>query len=126
MTLGNDPYTKFNFLVEIVGITTAGFKECTGLESETDIIEYREGARNATPRQLPGLTRYSNIVLKRGVTDALELEEQRQLVKKRYFEKFAEVLLGQQLFRYHQIETKLDAKKRHDWTSIIPLVPVSE
>ena len=60
------------------------------------------------------------------VTDAFELEEQRQLVKKRYFEKFAEVLLGQQLFRYHQIETKLDAKKRHDWTSIIPLVPVSE
>jgi len=60
------------------------------------------------------------------VTDALKLEEQRQLLKKRYLEKFARVLSGQQLFRYYQIETKLDAKKRHEWTSIIPLMPVSE
>lgn len=60
------------------------------------------------------------------VTDALTLEEQRQSLKKRFFEKFARVLSGQRLFRYYQIETKLDAKKRHDWTSIIPLVPVSD
>lgn len=60
------------------------------------------------------------------VTEALRIEEQRQLLKKRYFEKFADVLPGQQLFRYYQIETKLDAKKRHEWTSIIPLVPVAE
>lgn len=60
------------------------------------------------------------------VTDALELEEQRQLLKKSFFKKLAEVLPGQRLFLYYQIETKLDAKKRHDWTSIIPLVPVSE
>ncbi len=60
------------------------------------------------------------------VTEALALEEQRQLLKKRFLEKFARVLSGQRLFRYYQIETKLDAKKRHDWTSIIPLVPVSE
>lgn len=60
------------------------------------------------------------------VTEALTIEEQRQLLKKRYFEKFADVLSGQQLFRYYQIETKLDAKKRHEWTGFIPLVPVSE
>ncbi len=60
------------------------------------------------------------------VTDALAIEEQRQLLKKSSFEKFADVLPGQRLFLYYQIETKLDAKKRHDWTSIIPLVPVSE
>ena len=60
------------------------------------------------------------------VTDALTLEEQRQSLKKRFLEKFASVLSGQRLFRYYQIETKLDAKKRHDWTNMIPLVPVSE
>ena len=60
------------------------------------------------------------------VTDTLKLEEQRQLLKKSYFEKFAEVLPGKRLFRYYQIETKLDAKKRHEWTNLMPLVPVSE
>ncbi len=60
------------------------------------------------------------------VTDALRLEEQRQSLKQRYLEKFARVLPGQRLFRYYQIETKLDATKRYEWTDIIPLVPVSE
>ncbi len=60
------------------------------------------------------------------VTDTLGLEEQRQLLKKRFLEKFARVLPGQRLFRYYQIETKLDATKRHDWTQLIPLVPVSQ
>jgi len=60
------------------------------------------------------------------VTDALKLEKQRQSLKKRYLDKFARVLPGQRLFRYYQIETKLDAQKRYDWTNIIPLVPVSE
>ena len=80
MTTGMDPYGNFNFLVQIDGITQAGFKECTGLESETDVIEYREGAGISTPRQLPGLTRYSNIDLKRGVTDSLDLYEWRKSV----------------------------------------------
>jgi phage tail-like protein len=39
----NDPYKNCNFLVEIDGITVAGFAECTGLTSEVEIIEYREG-----------------------------------------------------------------------------------
>ena len=60
------------------------------------------------------------------VTDALRLEEERQSLKKRYFKKFARVLPGQRLLRYYQIETKLDAQKRYDWTLIIPLVPLSE
>ena len=60
------------------------------------------------------------------VTEALWIEEQRQLLGKRYFEKFGEVLPGQRLFRYYQIETRLDAKKRHEWTGIFPLVSVSE
>jgi len=64
-----DPYKNFNFLVEIDGSTVAGFSECSGLSTQTDVIEYREGAdkRNSV-RKLPGLTRYSAIVLKRGLT----------------------------------------------------------
>lgn len=65
----NDPYAAFNFLVEIDGVTVAGFSECSGLSTETDVIEYREGNEaQSTVRKLPGLDKYSNIVCKRGFT----------------------------------------------------------
>ena len=57
----------FNFLVESGGLLTAGFNECTGLNQETDPIEYRNGNEDITVRKLPGLKKYGNITLKRGV-----------------------------------------------------------
>ncbi len=67
-----DPYTSFNFLVEIEGITSASFSECEGLGAETTVIEYREGGDKGA-RKLAGQTRYFCITLKRGVTDNREL-----------------------------------------------------
>jgi phage tail-like protein len=82
MPLGarNDPFTNFNFLVEIDGITQAGFQECSGLDSTTEPIEYREGGVNNTVRKLPGRTTYSDISLKRGLTDSDELWQWRRSV----------------------------------------------
>ncbi len=68
-----DPYSNFNFLVEIDGITRAAFHEVSGFDSTIDVIEHREGGDNLTPRKLPGMTKHSNIVLKRGITDDAEL-----------------------------------------------------
>lgn len=73
-----DPYRSFNFIVELDGITRAGFQECSGLDSSQDPIEYREGNDGLTARKLPGLVKYSNITLKRGITDDVELWEWRQ------------------------------------------------
>jgi phage tail-like protein len=53
--------------------------ECSGLSSETDVIEYREGG-DPFVRKLPGLTRYGRIVLRRGLTDNRELWDWRQTV----------------------------------------------
>ena len=64
-----DPYAAFNFLVQIDGINVAGFSECSGLNSETDAIEYRNGDEDITVRKLPGLKKFGNITLKRGFTD---------------------------------------------------------
>ncbi len=69
----NDPYRNFNFLVEVDGITQAGFAECSGFGASNDPIEYREGGENTTVRKLPGVTKYNNIVLKWGLTDSREL-----------------------------------------------------
>lgn len=69
-----DPYRNFNFLVEIDGITQAGFSECTGFEISTDPVEYREGGDPAqTVRKLSGPTKYANIMLKWGLTDSMDL-----------------------------------------------------
>jgi phage tail-like protein len=68
-----DPYRNFDFLVELDGITQAGFADCTGLGSGNDPIEYREGGDLKTVRKLPGLTKHNNIVLKWGLTDSQEL-----------------------------------------------------
>ena len=70
-----DPFTNFNFLVEIDGITRAAFQECSGFDSTIDVIEHREGGENTTLRKLPGMTKYSNIVLKWGMTDGCELHQ---------------------------------------------------
>jgi phage tail-like protein len=75
----NDPYKNFNFLVEIDGIARAAFSEVSGLESETTVIEYRSGSEFGT-RKLPGLTKYANIVLRRGITQDADLWNWRQSV----------------------------------------------
>ena len=68
-----DPYNSFNFAVEIDGITRMHFQEASGLDSSIDIVEHREGGDNITNRKLPGMVKYSNIVLKWGMTDEMEL-----------------------------------------------------
>ncbi len=76
-----DPHPAFNFLVEIDGIAVAGFAECSGLGSETDVIEYREGGdRTRSARKIPGLTRWTAIVLRRGITTGRELWNWRRAI----------------------------------------------
>ena len=71
----NDPYSAFNFVVEIEDVPVAGFSECSGLSVEMDVIEYRNGDEDATPRKLPGLKKFGSIVLKRGITPDTALWE---------------------------------------------------
>jgi phage tail-like protein len=67
-----DPYGNYNFRVEIDGIERAYFQQLSGFDSTIDVIEHREGG-DATTRKLPGMTKYSNITLKWGITDDREL-----------------------------------------------------
>lgn len=96
-------------------------------------LEYRAAAKEMDDKRLNLIRRYASSYDtlpsdegKRLVTDALRVEEKRQSLKQRYLKKFARLLPGQRLFRYYQIETKLDAVQRQEWTRQIPLAPVSE
>lgn len=74
----NDPFRAYNFLVEIDGITRAGFRECSGLDTSQDPVDYREGGEPLRMRKLPGMVKFSNITLKRGITNDAELWDWRQ------------------------------------------------
>lgn len=70
----DDPYPGYNFLVTINGVSDDGasvqgsFSEVSGLGVEITPIEYRNGSEDTTVRKLPGLKKFTNIVLKRGIT----------------------------------------------------------
>ncbi len=60
------PLPKFHFQVEWGGSKIA-FTEASGLDVETEVIEYREGStRQYHKIKMPGMQKFSNITLKRG------------------------------------------------------------
>ena len=60
------PLPKFHFQVNWGG-ARIGFTEVSGLDVETEMIEYREGSNpEYTKQKMPGMQKYSNITLKRG------------------------------------------------------------
>ena len=60
------PLPKFHFRVEWGG-SKIGFTEVTGLDSQVEPIEYREGSSPEYSKiKMPGLHKFSNITLKRG------------------------------------------------------------
>ena len=77
-----NPYSNFNFIVLIDGVEAAAFSEVSGLDSENTPIEYREGAdpTNAM-RKLPGIEKYSNVSLKRGISGTPTLWNWRKEVR---------------------------------------------
>src|ERR1700687_3970421 len=79
----SDPLVGYHFHVEIDGISQAQFRECSGLDSENEGIEYKEAGKGGVTiiRKQPGVLKWSNIVLKRGITDILELWEWRKKVE---------------------------------------------
>jgi phage tail-like protein len=72
------PYRNFNFLVDLgTGETAgqdAGFEEVLLPEARIDVIEYRNGNDKANEvLKLPGLARYGNVILRRGLIGSLSL-----------------------------------------------------
>jgi len=76
-----DPLPAFNFYVVVIDDSSAfstalsvaapfvlgGFAECTGLESEMGVVDYREGGVNDRVHKFPDRFTFPNIVLSRGV-----------------------------------------------------------
>ena len=72
-----DPLVSYTFCLEIDGIQAAFFSEGAGFDSEVAVIEHRENGAGGKEivRKLPGQKKWSDITLKRGSTNALDLWE---------------------------------------------------
>jgi len=99
------PLVSFHFQVEWGG-TRLGFSEVSGLTVETNVIEYREGASPVySVIKMPGLQKFQNITLKRGMvkgdndffnwwnTQKLNTVERRDVVIKLLNEEHAPVVV---------------------------------
>ncbi len=70
--LGHE-FTASRFSIELAGLLTATFKECSGLSGEIEVETFREGGLNSYEHKLPGRVKYGNITLKSGVAAASEM-----------------------------------------------------
>jgi phage tail-like protein len=82
-----NPYSAFNFEVIVtravgsilsVNDNLGSFMEVSGLDGENTPIEYREGtdqagATGAFVRKMPGMERYPNITMRRGISGGIQL-----------------------------------------------------
>jgi phage tail-like protein len=68
-----DPLPVFCFRVQWAFGGDAFFKSVAGLTYETEVVPVKEGGVNDTTFQLPGSTKWANIVLKQGFTSSSKL-----------------------------------------------------
>lgn len=85
-------FGAYNFLLEISGITgdsktiVGGFKSVSGMDSETEVIEFKQG-NDRVVRKKPGRTTYANITLERGFTATDDLFVWRNNIEKGYIDR---------------------------------------
>ncbi|RMG13025.1 MAG: phage tail protein [Planctomycetota bacterium] len=74
MALPADLYNgKWRFKVTIDEVEAGDFNEVQGLTVQREVVEYAQGGENEFTRKLVGPTRFTNIVLRRGSSDSLDL-----------------------------------------------------
>ena len=78
-----DPLVSAWFGVEFQGQVTGAFRECTGLGSENDVVEYKASGPKGefVMKKVPGRMKWNDITLKRGITDTMDMWKWRKLVE---------------------------------------------
>lgn len=66
-----DAIGNFAWQIEIDGLVLAQFKEVSGLDAEITVIEQIQNRKGGIPvtTKLPGVTKWGNLTLKRGLSD---------------------------------------------------------
>jgi len=78
-----DPLVGFHFAVEVQGVVTGFFTECSGLGSEHEVIDHKVVTEQGQEivMKIPGRLKWENITLKRGITSAMDIWDWRKQVE---------------------------------------------
>src|SRR5688572_12949205 len=68
-----DPYRNYNFRITFEGRVVAGFRAVEVATSVVEVVEFRDGGDPKTVRKMPGLYKFADVTLKRGVIDSKAL-----------------------------------------------------
>ena len=81
--MATDPIVSAWFGVEFQNQVVGAFRECTGLGSENEVVEYKASGPKGEyiVRKVPGRMKWNNITLKRGITDSMDMWKWRKLVE---------------------------------------------
>jgi phage tail-like protein len=78
-----DPLISGIFGLEFQGQLVGGFRECSGLGSSNEVVDYKASGPKGEfiMKKVPGRMSWSPITLRRGVSDAMDLWKWRKLVE---------------------------------------------
>jgi phage tail-like protein len=78
-----DPLVSAFFTLDFGGKVSGAFRECTGLGSETEVVEEKSSGPDGKLilKKIPGRMKYTNITLKRGITSTMDMWDWRKLVE---------------------------------------------
>ena len=78
-----DPLVSAFFTIDFGGSVKGAFRECTGLGSENEVVEYKASGDKGKfiMKKVPGRMKWNNITLKRGITDAMDMWQWRKQVE---------------------------------------------
>jgi phage tail-like protein len=70
-----DPLISAFFTIDFGGTVAGAFRECTGLGSENEVVEYKASGDKGkyVMKKVPGRMKWNNITLKRGITDTMDM-----------------------------------------------------
>ena len=78
-----DPLVSAFFTIDFGGSVKGAFRECTGLGSENEVVEYKASGDKGkfVMKKVPGRMKWNNITLKRGITNAMDMWDWRKQVE---------------------------------------------
>ena len=78
-----DPLVSVSFYVDVGDVFKGTFRECSGLGSESEVVEHVAAGKDGRTiiYKIPGRCKWTNVGLKRGVTDSMDVWDWRKKVE---------------------------------------------
>lgn len=78
----SDPLIGYQFELDLAGMVVGYFMDVSGIGSENEVVEHKvvDKAGREKVQMIPGRIKWERVVLKRGITDSMQMWDWRQMV----------------------------------------------